>query len=86
MKHSVREQLRSQQVVQPVTRRPGQFVGMHYQANRQLVGARIASFQSEQEHSIVHTLLVRGLWTSVRAYQRGMTPPPPPMPLLRLGG
>ena len=45
--------------------------GAHYHTNRILVCASIASFQSEQEHSLIHTLLAGGLWTAVKAHQRG---------------
>ena len=48
--------------------------GMHYHTNRRLVCASIASFQLEQERSLLRTLrtmLAGGLWTAVRAHKRG---------------
>ena len=72
IKHNIREQLRSQQITQLIARRPRQFVGMHYHTNRRLICASIASFQSEQERSLLRTLPAGGLWTTVRAHQRGM--------------
>ena len=72
VKHNIREQLRSQHITQLIARRPRQFAGMHYHTNRRLVCASIASFLSEQEGSLLRTLLAGGLWTAVRAHQRGM--------------
>ena len=72
VKHTIREQLRSQQITQPIARRPRQFAGMHYHTNRRLVYASIASFESERERSLLRTLLAGGLWTAIRAHQRGM--------------
>ena len=72
VKYNIREQLRSQQITQLIARRPRQFAGMHYHTNKRLVCASIASFQSEQERSLLRTLLAGGLWTAVRAHQRGM--------------
>ena len=61
VKHNIREQFRSQQITQLIARRPQQFTGMHYHTNRRPVSASIASFQSEQERSLLHTLLAGGL-------------------------
>ena len=72
VKHNIREQLRSQQITQLIAKRPRQFAGMHYHTNRRLVCATIASFHSQQERSLLRTLLAGGLWTAVRAHQRGM--------------
>ena len=72
VKHNIREQLRSQQITQLIARRLRQFAGMHYHTNRRLVCASIVSFQSEQERSLLRTLLAGGLWTAIRAHQRGM--------------
>ena len=72
VKHNIREELRSQQITQRIARRPRQFAGMHYHTNRRLVCASIAYFQSERERSLLRTLMAGGLWTAVRAHQRGM--------------
>ena len=69
IKHNIREQLGAQQITQLIARRPRRFAGMHYHTNRRLICASIASFRSQQEHSLIRTLLARGLWTAVRAHQ-----------------
>ena len=45
---------------------------MHYRTNRRLVCASIASFKSEQERSLLRTLLAGGPWTALRGHQPGM--------------
>ena len=72
VKQNIKEQLRSHKITQLIAKRPRQFAGMHYHTNRRLVCASIASFQSEQERSLLRTLVAGGLWTAVRAHQRGM--------------
>ena len=72
VKHNIREQLWSQQITRLIARRPRQFAGMHYHTNRRVVCASNASFQSEQERSLLRTHLAGGLWTTFRVHQRGM--------------
>ena len=76
VKHNITEQLRSQQITQLIARRPRQFADMHYHTNRRLVCASIASFRFEQERLLLRTLLAGGLWTAIRAHQRGMISSP----------
>ena len=74
VKHHVREQLRAQLIAQLIQRRPRQFTGMHYTTNRRLVPQSILSFTSVLERSLLRTILAGGVWTALRAHQRGMRP------------
>ena len=74
VKHHVREQLRAQLIAQLIQRRPRQFTGMHYTTNKRLVPQSILSFTSELERSLLRTILAGGVWTALRAHQRGLRP------------
>ena len=75
-KHTTREQLRSQCINQPVSRRPRQFAGMDYASNRHLLRDCLDQIPWEQEKLLIRTLLTGALWTALRAHQRGMRDSP----------
>ena len=74
VKHHVREELRSQMIAQLIQCRPRQFSGMHYTTNRCLVPQSILSLTCELKHSLLITIFAGGVWTALRAHQRGLRP------------